>query len=412
MSSHWPSVNGCLPPAVLRFYPIACGLVILGMISSTVHGDIFLLVGGGQIEGDLVNLDETPRRSYVVKTIGGTITVPSRQVKKVLSKSSNRQRYDSLRLRMPDTADGHWKMSEWCREHHLADLRQLHLNQVIRHEPDHETARRGLGFTRIDGNWVRTKEWNEKRGYVNRNGSWRVAQDIELTKQRDESDQSQKKWIRQLKTWRNWIGGRRDAEARDNLRAVRDPLAAKGLVELLEKEQESNLKLIYVRLLGGLNSALAVEALVKTSLEDSQENIRDACLVELKRHGSPQAVRYFIGQLESKHNGRVNRAAVALGQLGDFTAVLPLIEALETEHKLVIRRGNPGAINPVFGQGSGGLSVGGGPKVVKERVQNAPVLGALLAITDGINFRFDQRAWKGWYADQQAPANFNLRRDE
>ena len=104
----------------------------------------------------------------------------------------------------------------------------------------------------------------------------------------------------------------------------------------------------------------------------------------------------------------VHRAAIALTYLKDPMATRPLIDALITEHKRVV--GGDGRISPTFSNQGSGLSMGGGPKVVKEKVRNEPVLGALNALYPGVNLQYDQAAWRRWYAEQSTPRQISLRR--
>ena len=117
----------------------------------------------------------------------------------------------------------------------------------------------------------------------------------------------------------------------------------------------------------------------------------------------------FIKTLNHKDNKLVNRAAVGLAQMTDMSAALPLINALETEHKYIIQQ-QSGGINPTFGTGGGGLNVGGGPKLVKHKKRNDEVLAALVELT-GINLNFDRQRWLDWYGSRQTPDDINLRRD-
>ena len=62
--------------------------------------------------------------------------------------------------------------------------------------------------------------------------------------------------------------------------------------------------------------------------------------------------------------------------------------------------------------GLGGLSVGGGAKVIHKQMANQAVLDALVAIT-GRNFNFDKQEWRQWFAGQKKPsAPVNTRRDK
>lgn len=397
---------------------LAAAVYVCSLAAGPLRAETFVLQNGGLLEGKLLNPDESPRQRYVVKTkSGGTLTLTTTQVKQVIVKSADRQRYELLLPKMPDTADGNWKMAEWCREHRLVSLREFHLRQVITHEPDHADARRGLGYSQIDGRWIEAKEWMRDQGYVYHNGAWRTAQDVELTTRRDSVELSRKKWAKQLRRWRNQLNGRHALEARENLRDVRDPMATKPFIDLLEKENDAGMRLLYVQVLGRFENGLAIGALIQTALNDNVETVRDVCLLELKEIGGDMAVQSFIGALRSKDNVRVNRAGMALGQLMNSAALMPLIDALQTDHKLVVKGGGGGTIQPFFGGGSGGTGGGGigvgggGPKVLRRRVQNSNVLGALLSISKGANFRYDQDAWRRWYEEKYEPPTVDLRRD-
>ena len=61
--------------------------------------------------------------------------------------------------------------------------------------------------------------------------------------------------------------------------------------------------------------------------------------------------------------------------------------------------------------GSGGLSVGDAPpKYITQDLTNREVLSALVGIT-GVNFGYDVKAWKYWYASQKKPDPIELRRN-
>jgi hypothetical protein len=62
------------------------------------------------------------------------------------------------------------------------------------------------------------------------------------------------------------------------------------------------------------------------------------------------------------------------------------------------------------GGGSGGMTMGGGSTIISKKFFNQPVLDALAAIT-GVNFTFDQPAWRRWYAAQKKPETIDPRRD-
>ncbi len=339
----------------------------------------------------------------------------ARQVRKVVDPSPPENQYAGLLRRMPDTAKGHLTMAAWCQENGLNDQRLHHLEQVLRHQPDHEDARRILGYGLIDGQWVRAQDWMEQQGYVRYQGAWRLPQQVAILEQARETELAEKRWRRDLKMWRGWLGGRRDAEAREKFQQLKDPLAIPGLAVLLSEERDAQVREMYIDLLARFSHAKAYSALIQIALEDVDLENRLRAIDYLRENGRTHAVQAFARTLGHKNNQMVNRAAVALGRLGDSDAVLPLIHALVTRHETITR---PTAdIRPSFGgsrDGTGsfnGLSVGGGgPKRVVRSLKNKDVLQALVSLTKQ-NYQYSTPDWMRWYVSENSSPGVNLRRD-
>ena len=132
---------------------------------------------------------------------------------------------------------------------------------------------------------------------------------------------------------------------------------------------------------------------------------------KLREWQSHRAMNYFLGQLKSKNNIMVNDAGFYLGELGMSDAVLPLISSLRTKHKFQIGGGNN--VNAGFSPNGGnpGFTFGGKPKQVERDIQNPKVRTALLSmVPQGVDYGFDEDAWKQWFSRSNTPANVNLRR--
>jgi hypothetical protein len=78
--------------------------------------------------------------------------------------------------------------------------------------------------------------------------------------------------------------------------------------------------------------------------------------------------------------------------------------------------GGPGAMTTTFGTGQngsgapGGLSVGGGSKIISRPIANQDVLDALILLTRQ-NYGFVERAWKHWHSTQRTRVSLDARRD-
>ena len=152
-------------PAVLdwRTWGLSCrGGLVAGAGGAR---EVFHLANGGDVRGEVLNPDESPRSHYVIKTAqGGKISLPADQVEKVDKQSAKEIEYDRLAAVAPDTVKGQWEVAEFCRENHLDSQRTKHLERIIELDPEHAEARR---CTRLlagsKGNGSRSKrEWTPR----------------------------------------------------------------------------------------------------------------------------------------------------------------------------------------------------------------------------------------------------------
>jgi hypothetical protein len=394
-------------------------LLILGA-PAVVCADVFQLTGGGEIRGQLVNVARQPSDEYVLTTSEGLrLSLPSRQVKRFVPKSEARRNYETLLPKMPPDADGNWRMAQWCFAQGLVEERDHHLQEVLRYEADHKDARLALGFTSLDGKWIKTDEYMRGRGYVLHQGKWLTPQDVETATLQAAVEAAQREIKPNLKRWRAGLESRnvRTREASlDSIRDVKDPMAVAALGEMFDDEKIPAMRAMWVEVIGKNPSPVAADILVKAAVEDNDRDVREKARDQLEARKDRRAIGALLGHLESKDNAKVNRAAAALGRIGEPETTLPLINALVTEHKFIIQRGNgggPGSIGASFSPtGGSGLSAGGGPKVEKHKVQNQSVLEALVNLTPGqnTNFGYDQTKWKEWYARANTPEDVDLRR--
>ena len=392
---------------------VLSGAVLGGAAPAMVRADVFLLTNGGQVEGDLVNRDEAPRKHYVVKTAhGGQITLDRKLVANVVVRNDAERRYEELLPKMPLTVDGHWKMSEWCRERGLYAQREHHLTEILKLETDHQGARLALGYSKVEGEWTTQEQFYKKRGYIRYAGGWKLPQEIEMLEARGKFETAALEWKSKLQILRGKVGRKDGDRALAEIRGIQDPNAAPGLVVMLDKKGElPELRLLYVEVLGRLGSTPAVQSLLKHAVFDDDAKLRDKCIDQLERIKNPQFTTALTRLLKDDKNVVVNRAALALGKLGDPAATMPLIDALVTRHKQTINTG--AGISPTFSaDGGGGLTTGGGPKTIQSDLQNDAVLGALATLHPNVNFGYDKAAWKRWYADTHIPRATDLRRDE
>lgn len=384
--------------------------------SCPARGDVFELANGGRIEGRRVESADD-RETYTIETATGRISIARSQVEKVESTSAEEREYAALARRLPDTVDAHWKLSEWCREHKLRRESQQHLARILELDPQHVEARTLLGFKKNDGQWMTRDEVMNSRGLVLYDGRYVTSQHVELLERAKDAKLSQADWSDKFERWRRALVGRRAdraAQALAEVRQVRDPMAAAPLVRLLEREEDPDLKRLWIQVAAEIDQPSCIGALIDLSLYDNDEEIRTMsldALVDLRR---PEIVAPYVRALGHKNNEIVNRAGEAIGQLGNRDAIGPLISALITNHRFQISGGNSGQMGVSFAPdgSSGGMSFGGGgPKFVNKEIRNPAVLGALVQLA-GTSFDYDQNAWRAWLAAQARAKTVDVRRDD
>lgn len=375
--------------------------------------EVFMLANGGEVTGELLNPDQTPRTTYLIRMPSGVeLILDASQVTERLAQSSAEIEYEKIKNQYPDTPQGQWKLAEWCEEKRLSARRKVHLDRVIALDPNHKQARAVLGHSQVGGTWKTQREVMESRGYRRYRGRWLTAQQIEVIQRKRKQETEEKAWYVKIKRWSGWLGGSKSDEARRNFNAINDTAAVRALGNFLGRDRRWAAQSVYIEALARIGTADAWRILAIRSLEDPVEEVRLTCLDHLKKEKHPDVVAYYVGKLKKqKKNQVVNLAAAALGQMGDDSAVGPLIDSLVTVHKYKFTSGKAGQTSAGFDNtGGGGMTMGSSTRIVSVPMQNQAVLDALLALT-GVNFSFDVQAWKYWRASKTKRPPLDARRD-
>lgn len=249
------------------------------------------------------------------------------------------------------------------------------------------------------------------RGYVRYRGSWRTVQEIELIERGERVNLAQKEWNGRLERMRKRLEQPAQAEtAAEEIREISDGFAVPALAAAVVVEPEPRVRALYVEALGRIRGPEAAQTLVAIAVDHPDPETRMLAVERLDAMDARGAAQAILPALGGADNARINRAAAALGRLGAAAAVAPLIDALETEHVMAANGAKEGSTTATFTPSGGGLSLGGGAKRKKVRLQNQQVLEALVTIT-GVNFDWNGDAWRAWLASRETPPDFDPRRD-
>ena len=386
--------------------------LLLMTVASTVAADDILLKTGGRLRGKVEKLEGG---GYRLVTDAGTVfEIERRQVDVLVETSAEAERYAQRRHAAPDTIEAQLALANWCRENGLGDEAARHARRVIELDPANAEARQMLNFRNVDGEWMTREQVMQSRGMVWYEGKYRTRQEIAIRERNEKLKQAEVHWKNEIRQWRRWLDDRRPdriQQAQANFANVREPLAGPPVVDLLKDERDPAVRRLLAAAAARINHQVTVNALVILSLHDGDEELRASCLESLIAARRPGLTDAYVKALRSNENYVVNRAALALSDLEDRSAIGPLINSLITEHKKVVGGNSGGGDSYSLNTQTGGFTFGGGgPQVIEGRVKNPNVLTALVRLT-GESFGYDEALWKKWHATQARLVQVDLRRD-
>ncbi len=185
--------------------------------------------------------------------------------------------YRRIRPQYPDTVEGQLALAEWCAKRKLAEQQRAHLTKVLQISPDHEPARRLLGYRRVEGAWLTAEE---------------IAR----------ADARQRQAAAALQAWRPKLikivddlqsrSQRKREAARQRLLAVTDSAAIAAL-EAVFSDHREEMALLLIQVLANMPEAEASAALARQAVHSSWEAVREAAAKEL----APRDFHSFLPML-------------------------------------------------------------------------------------------------------------------
>ena len=137
------------PTAVaVCFAVVVCFAVALA--AARLPAEVFLLKSGGRIEAEQLNRERERGQPYQLKAADGVrLALAESAVLRVIVKSDLDKQYEALVEKLDNSVASHWNIAEWCLEVGLTEQRKRHLAAIIALEPNHEEARKALGYQRF-----------------------------------------------------------------------------------------------------------------------------------------------------------------------------------------------------------------------------------------------------------------------
>lgn len=391
-------------------------LLFLVLLSgnSILRADVFLLKESGKIDGNLLNVQEVPRKTYRIEASDGLeIEIEAKYVERV--RKGEREalvEYESTAPFKEDTIENHLELAEWCSKNQLPELSRQHLSRILEHDPDHKDARQRLGhFKADDGSWTTRQELLGQVGFKKHNGSWKTQQQIDIEQILERRKKAEVYWEKKINALRAALP--RSEKAMNELLAIEDSAASLTLRKALGEERNEDIRILLIKALSNIKTSAALHEIARWTLNPRENvtEVRQACLDELRNHPEalPAIIGFYTSQLQPGNDAfTINAAAYALAELDGKSAIPALIGVLVVHREWTEKQKAQG---PAFSN-SGGTSMGWGEKTVKRQKDepNPRVLEALVRLT-GSNFQYNKDAWKTWLIQAQQTPTFNARRN-
>ena len=389
-------------------------ILTIPLLASPCGADLIHLRNGTTLDAQILNDDGQAIR---IRTTMGVSDLEKAQVLRIEPGDPPWIRYEKKKSVTGNTADEQFQLAQWCVKNGLPNESKVHLENVIKLDPNHDGARRLLGYFRDGDQWVKSK--SSRAPSDEEKQARRKAQQAEklISNAIAEYTVKVKAIYRGRLSEKNSAGD--FAEGREKILEMKDPLAIPAITSVLSTGNVPSRKLM-VESLARFNVDESTMNLIVVGLLDPSREVRNLAGQALAKRKDERIVTELRNALRSEEEPILRNAATLLGLLKARSAVNDLIAVLSTEAIAPVRISrwvSLDAIYDVYGVGQE-YSIGGdsvlyrpsgigalGPGTIVGtltdyemhivRINRTEVQEALIAIT-GQNLGFDAGAWLAW----------------
>lgn len=392
-------------------------LALLLCTAAFAAADEVELTSGTVIEGKVQDLGDSIK---IIKS-NGSATYPKSMVRKITPKKTVEEVYnDKSRELKADDVEGHLKLARWCVEKKLAKEAVAEFRKVIALDADHEEARAGAGFVKLNGKWLTEDEAHEAKGLVKHKGRWMTPEqrdlDVALEEQKELDKALQHEVATQVARLKSSDEKKR-LEAAAALAKIDDKHKAKAYIAAIPSPNRETRKFLYEEL-GRMKEVPALKPLVRRSLWDEDELLRPVAFRAVQDIGHPDAALLYIPFLAEESISARIRCVDAMAVLKDLRVAPALLQALDNNIDLTKSFERDGEQMTAL-TGRTVLMPDGSsvtlPRVVRIRPadpldrnsrnklqhEKQAIISTLAAIT-GQNFGDDLAKWRAWMERKKA----------
>jgi len=392
-------------------------LALLLFAATSATADEVELTSGTVIEGKVQDLGDSIK---IVKS-NGSATYPKSMIRKITPKKTVEEIYEEKSRELQEgDLDGHLKLGRWCAEKKLQKEAVAEFRKVLALNPDHEEARAGAGFQKVNGKWLTEDEASEAKGLVKHKGRWITPEqrdlDIALEEQKELDKAIQAEVLRQVSNLKSSDEKKRN-DAISALGKIEDKFKAKAYIAAIPSPHRETRKFLYEEL-GRMKETAALRPLVRRSLWDEDEALRPVAFRAVQDIGHPDSALLFIPYLGEESISARIRCVDSMALFKDLRVVPALLQALDNNIDLTKSFEKEGESMTALTGRTVILPDGGSvtlPRVVKIKPsdpldkntrsklqhEKQAILGTLNALT-GQNFGDDLAKWRAWMERKKA----------
>jgi len=239
--------------------------------------------------------------------------------------------YTNRVISMADTAAAHVELARWCQANGLADRARVHWQEAIARDADCAEARAALGFVKRNMEWVQVPA-APAAALDPAQAPPAAPQDPKSAdRQRVLNAEVQDIFVTCL------LSGdpQNRSEGRQRLLAIRDPAAAEPIARILSLGGDDARRLA-CEALAGIPGDEAARILVRFVLSDESQEVQRAAVAALASRPDDRGLQQLTNALKGSQRS-LNRAAYALGEIGDLAAAPALIAHLRTPETRILK---------------------------------------------------------------------------
>ena len=392
-------------------------LALLLFVASVAAADEVELTSGTVIEGKVEDLGDSIK---VIKS-NGSATYPKSMVRKITPKKTVEEIYeDKARELKGDDVDGHLKLAHWCLQQKLQKEATIEFKKIVLLNPDHEEARLGAGFQKVNGKWLSEDEANAAKGLVKHKGKWMTPEqrslDLALEEQKELERALQAEVTTQMARLKSSDEKKR-SDAIAALAKIDDKHKVKAYIAAISSPLRETRKFLFEEL-GRMKDPSALRALVRRSLWDEDEALRPVAFRAVQDIGYADTALFYVPFLGEESISARIRCLEAMASFKDIRVVPMLLQALENNIDLTKTYDKEGeAMSALTGRT---ITMADGstvtlPRSMRFRVadpldknsrsklqqERATITYTLAAIT-GQNYGDDVARWHAWVEKKKA----------